>query len=176
VILEEALSRIHLLRESWDKTLSTVEESPRRIVTLEASYKYKKVGDLSLKQDDLFRRAFRCVENELYRAAHVMGWAGFVDFLHEKFAEYTFVKLRNAMPNWNIAVVEDLRERSDFQLIDASRKINYLRKNEQKALHGLLNKRNECGHPEDYYPGMNETLGFLSELLNRIKTFQARPL
>ncbi|MBC8279961.1 MAG: hypothetical protein H8E48_04165 [Chloroflexi bacterium] len=174
MIPEDLVGRIKLLRQSWDTTLSSVEQSPRRIISLEESY--KKIGELSLKQDDLFRQAFRCVENQLYRAAHVMGWAAFIDFFHNKLAEDSLLKMRSAMPNWKISVAEDLREYADFQVIEASRKMNYLKKNEQKALHGLLNKRNECGHPEDYYPGLNETLGFLSELLSRIKALKDRPL
>ena len=45
-----------------------------------------------------------------------------------------------------------------------------------KALHGLLNKRNECVHPSDYYPDVNETLGFISELFTRAETLQKRSI
>ena len=100
-----------------------------------------------------------------------MAWAAFIDFLHNKLAEDNFQKLAFAMTSWRLNVVEDLREQSDFQVIEAAKKINFLRRSEQKALHGLLNKRNECAHPEDYYPKLNDTLGFVTEILTRIEGF-----
>ena len=170
----EWLGRIGELRLSWNETLGRLEQSGTRVITLEESY--KKLGVLSLKQDDLLRQAFRCTENELYRAAHLMAWAAFIDFLHNKLAEDNFQKLAFAMTSWRLNVVEDLREQSDFQVIEAAKKINFLRRSEQKALHGLLNKRNECAHPEDYYPKLNDTLGFVTEILTRIEGFMDRKL
>jgi hypothetical protein len=41
-----------------------------------------------------------------------------------------------------------------------------------KALHGLLNRRNECAHPSDYFPNFNETLGYLAELFQRVAFLQ----
>ncbi len=56
------------------------------------------------------RQALRCVENELYRAAHVMVWAGFMDFLEERLASDGLKKLRTARANWSIKSMEELRE------------------------------------------------------------------
>ncbi len=61
-------------------------------------------------------------------------------------------------------------------MIEAARDVGLCRKNEVKALLGLLNKRNECAHPSDFYPGLNHTLGFVSELLQRIERLQPRTL
>jgi hypothetical protein len=47
-------------------------------------------------------------------------------------------------------------------------------KTQKKALHGLLNKRNECAHPSDFYPELNETLGYISELFQRIMQMQPK--
>ena len=174
MVPQDLLRRITQLRVSWHDTLSTLEQSPVRVISLEESH--KKLGELTLKQDDLLRQSFRCIENQLYRAAHVMAWAAFIDFLHNKLGEDGFQKLSTVMPNWRLNVVEDLREQSDYQVIDAARKLSLLRKSEHKALHGLLNKRNECAHPEDYYPGLNEALGFESELLSRIEAIKDRKL
>jgi hypothetical protein len=41
-----------------------------------------------------------------------------------------------------------------------------------KALHGLLNRRNECAHPSEYFPDLNQTLGYVSELFSRIEWLQ----
>ncbi|ACV80651.1 hypothetical protein [Nakamurella multipartita] len=38
-----------------------------------------------------------------------------------------------------------------------------------KALQGLLAKRNECAHPGNYEPSINDTLGYLDEMMKRIE-------
>ena len=172
--ISEILDRVSTLRRITRAALSKVETSSARIMTVEDSY--TRLSLISIKQDDLFRQALRCVENELYRAAHVMAWAAFIDYLQERLSEDSFVKLRKARPKWKLTSVEDLREQSDFQLIEAASEIGFLKKAEKKAMFGLLNRRNECAHPEDFYPGINESLGYLSELIKRIDSFKARTL
>lgn len=172
--LGEVLERIAIFRKVTKSALARVEASPARIITVEESY--NRIAGLSIKQDDLFHEALRCVENGLFRAALVMAWAAFMDFLHQKLAEDGLVDLRKARPNWKLTVPEDLREQSDFHVIEAAKDMGFLRKTEQKALQGLLNRRNECAHPEDFYPGLNESLGYLSELIGRIETLKARKL
>lgn len=169
------LERLHRFEKDAHVILSKLETSKSRIVNLEATY--KRLLCLSLNQDELFRQSLRCIENELFRAAHVMAWAGFVDFLDEKLASDGFVKLKSSRPNWTFSVIEDLREIStEFARIDAAKVIGLSSKTEMKALHGLLNKRNECAHPSSYYPDLNETLGYISELLKRIEDLQKRVL
>lgn len=170
----EVLERVAIFRIVSRTILATVETSPSRLITVEESY--SRIAGLSIKQDGLFRQAVKCVENQLFRAAHVMAWAAFIDFFHEKLAEDGFAKLKAARPNWKLTIVEDLREQSDFHVIEAARDIGFLRKAEQKAIQGLLNRRNECAHPEDFYPGLNESLGYLSELIGRIEKLKARKL
>lgn len=141
------------------------------------SESYEKLTKLSLKQDELFRQALRCVEHELYRAAHVLSWAGFMDYLEEKLASDGLVKLRAAYSSWSVTSIEELRENVvEFQVIEAARKLGLCTKTEMKALHGMLNKRNECAHPSDFYPDMNGSLGYISELLSRIKTLREKAL
>lgn len=172
--INEILERIAIFQRVSKATLARVETSPARLITVEQSY--SRIAGLSIKQDDLFRQALRCIENGLFRAAHVMAWAAFIDFFHNKLAEDGFRKLKAARPNWKITIPEDLREQSDFHLIEGAKDIGFLTKTEQKALQGLLNRRNECAHPEDFYPGLNESLGYLSEVIKRIDTFKMRKL
>jgi hypothetical protein len=172
-VLEGILARVRLFQREAHVVLSVHETAPSRVVILEETYRY--LGGLSLSQDELIRQALRCVENQLYRAAHVMVWAGFMDFLEEKLASDGLKKLRAARPKWTIKSMEDLREYvSEHQLIEAARDIDLCRKNEMKALLGLLNKRNECAHPSDFYPGLNDSLGYISEILQRIETLRPR--
>ena len=153
--------------------LATHESATSRIITLEDSYKQLKT--LSVKQDDLFRQALRCVEHSLFRAAHVLAWAGLMDFFEEKIAKDQFKQLSQLKPNWKLKSIEDLRDiGSDFQVVEAVRELGLCSKTEEKGLKGLLNKRNECAHPTDYSPGLNDTLGYISETLQRLGKFQER--
>ena len=43
-----------------------------------------------------------------------------------------------------------------------------------RALQGLLAKRNECAHPEDYEPSINDTLGYLDEMMKRIAALASK--
>lgn len=164
------------LRAFWSEAseiLGAVESSTTRKITLDESY--KNLLALSLKQDDLFRQALRCVEVGVFRAAHVMAWAGFVDCLQSLLASDSFVKLNAAYPLWAITSLDQLREgQTEFSIIDALHKIGAIGKSEKKAFHGMLSKRNECAHPADYYPTFNETLGYITELFSRLSALEKR--
>jgi hypothetical protein len=149
--------------------LSTHETSKSRVISLEQTRKLLQV--LSLQQDELFGQALLCVEKGIYRALYVMAWAAFIDFLEQKLASDNLQKVMQARPAWSQhKTIEELRENiPEYQLIEAARDVRLLSKQEMKAIHGLLAKRNECAHPSKYEPGLNESLGFVSELLNRIE-------
>ena len=167
------LARVAAFTREAHVTLAIQETSKSRIVLLEQSYSMLK--GLSLKQDELFRQSLRCAENALFRASHVMAWSAFMDFFQERLATKKFAKLKKARPVWKLGSVEDLRELySEFAIIEASRDAGLCSKTEMKALHGLLSKRNECAHPSSFYPGLNETLGYISELFQRVETLKAR--
>lgn len=138
---------------------------------------YSQLSGLNLRQDEMLRQALRCVENGLFRAAHVMAWAGFMDFLEEKLESDGLKELRRVRPHWNVKSMAELRERvAEYQLIEAARDVGLCTKNEAKALIGLLNRRNECAHPSSYYPQLNESLGYISELLQRVRTLLTKPV
>ena len=164
----DIFSRIDSFQKEAHRLLGKYEASHSRVIQL--SKTYTDLKGLSIQQDDLFKQALRCVENGLYRAAHVMAWASFMDFLEEKIARKGFSSLHAAYPKWSVyKTVEDLRENvAEYQLVDAAKKLKLCSKTQKNALHGLLNKRNECAHPSDFYPGLNETLGYISELIQRI--------
>jgi len=174
-ILAELVAKARAFEKEAHDILAIHEAAPSRVILLEGTY--RQLSGLSIRQDDLFRQALRCIESELFKAAHVMAWAGFVDFLEEKLASDGLKKVRQVRPNWSIKTVEELRESvPEYQLIEVSRDVRLCTKTQTKALLGLLNKRNECAHPSDYYPGLNETLGYLSELLKRISALQTKQL
>lgn len=172
-ILQNVLARVHAFEKEAHRMLARHEATVSRVITLEDTY--STLSGLSLNQDKLFREALRCVENQLFRAAHVMAWAGFMDYLENKMMNEYLVELKAAYPKWNISIIEDLREQvPEHQQIMACRTVKLLSKTEEKAFLGLLNTRNECAHPSSYSPDLNESLGFISQLLNRIKTLQKK--
>jgi hypothetical protein len=173
--LQKLVSHVWQFEAEAHKLLASHESSRSRVVVL--SETYKQLGRLNIIQDDLMRQALRCVEHELFRAAHVMAWAAFIDHYEEKLAADGLDTVGKVRAKWPIDSLEDLRESvSEFQLIAVGRDVGLLTKNDVKALHGMLNKRNECAHPSEYYPGLNDTLGFISELFQRIAKLDGRDL
>jgi hypothetical protein len=165
------LARVQKFEASAHQLLVPFEgANGSRIIKLEESY--GKLDILNLKQDDLFRQALRCTEQGLYRAAHVMCWAACMDFIQEKLQERGMAAIYTAYPNWQR--VKDVAELAEYvpeaQLVDALQKLGLATKGQTKALQGLLHRRNECAHPTTYYPAANETLGYISETLQRIQS------
>ncbi len=165
--VSEVVRKVVLLEVETKRLLAGHEASPARAITLEQSY--RRLGTLSLAQDELFRESLRAIETGLFRASHVLAWAGFVDFLHSHVVAGGLPALKAARPNWTVRLAEDLREYADHQVIEAGKDLGLYNKTVMKALHGLLNKRNEAAHPSDYFPDLNETLGYVSEVFHRIE-------
>lgn len=155
------------------KMLAKRETSTHRVMTVTESY--NKLSKLNSKQDRLFREALRCAEHGLYRSAHVTSFAALMDFIHDWIANDS-ARLAAIQANyvaWNIRQAADFREQKDFQIFEAMKKVGFINNSMMKALQGLLNKRNESAHPDTYEPGINDTLGYLDEMLKRIATIQA---
>lgn len=165
--LPDVVRRIVALEVDAQRILAVHESAPARTISLEDSY--RGLGKLSLRQDELFREALRAIEVGLFRASHVLAWAGFIDFLHDRIFSTGTGALQAARPNWSVKSAEDLRDYTDYQVIEAAKELRLCNKTVMKALQGLLNKRNEAAHPSDYFPNMNETLGYISELFHRIE-------
>jgi hypothetical protein len=152
-------------------------EAPKpRVISLHDTR--KRLACLSLAQDELFRQALLCVEHGAYRAAHVMSWAAFSDYLQQKLASDGLISVRAKRPAWSkYKNIEELRDEvPEYQMIEAARDVGLLSKSQMKTLHGLLSKRNECAHPSEYDPGLNESLGYVAELLNRIDQLRGKTL
>lgn len=150
--------------------LATHEASTDRILTLEGSY--TALQDLSLDQEEIFRESLRALDAKLFQAAHVLAWAAFMDFLHNFLIPAHLTALKTARPKWPLRAPEDLRDWSEYGVIEAGKDAGAYSKTTMKALHGLLNRRNECAHPSEYFPDLNETLGYIGELFKRIKQLQ----
>lgn len=173
-LLREYATRAAAFEKDAHEILGRHEQAKSRVVILEETY--AKLDELSVDQDELMRQALRCVEQGLYRAAHVMAWAAFIDFYERILASDNLNALRNARPAWSrTSTVEELREyQSEHSLIDLAQPLGIASKNEMKALQGLLNKRNQCAHPSSFKPGLNDALGYISELLHYFRLLQGR--
>lgn len=165
--MADALRWVADLESEAREILASHEASTDRIVTLEGSY--DALGRLSIDQDQLFRESLKALEVKLFQAAHVLAWAGFIDFLHQYLAAPgRLAALQAARPAWKIETPEDLRDWGEFAVIEAGKVAGLYNKTTMKALHGCLNRRNECAHPSEYFPDLNTTLGFVGELFHRI--------
>lgn len=172
--LGELRRRVTNFERAAHTLLATQEAAPSRIVTL--SETRKQITILNLKQTELLDESIRAMEASLFRAAIVMGWAAFMDFLQEKLASDNLAAVHVSRTKWaNWRTLDDLRENvPEAQMLDVARDVKLLTKPETKGLHGLLSKRNECAHPSGYSPGLNEALGYVAELLNRIPSINMK--
>lgn len=147
--------------------LSNREDSSVRRFSLNVSY--DKLKSLNIKEDELFRQALRCVESEVFRAAHIMAWCGFFNCIIRLLESDNFVTLKATRPKWVFSTVEELTENfSEHQIIEILYPSKLVGKADQKSLIGLLSRRNECAHPTQYFPDMNQTLGYISEIFDRL--------
>ena len=158
------------------RVFAKYEGSKSRIISLHDSR--HKLATLSIDQDKLFAQALKCTEESFFRAAHVLAWAAFMDFIQEKLASDALVKLHVARPGFaRYGSLDDLRENvTDYEFIKISRDLALLTKSKMKTLHGLLSQRNECAHPGSAEPTMNETLGYISKLFGYISDIQPKIL
>lgn len=171
--LQDVLSKVHAFEGEAHLILARHEATVSRVITIEDTY--SKLTGLNLQQDELFREAIKCIQNRLFKAVHVMAWAAFVDYLENQIMSKYSAQVKDARPKWSITSIENLREKAtEYELIQVCREIQLFGKTEAKALWGLLNKRNECAHPSNYFPTLNETLGFISELFTRILMLQRK--
>lgn len=154
------------------KLLARRETSTHRVMTVTESY--NRLTKLNIKQENLLREALQCAENGLYRSAHVTSFAALIDFVHEWIASDAtrLAVIQANYPSWNIKHAADFREQKDHTLFEVLKKQGLITNATMKALQGLLAKRNECAHPEDYEPGINDTLGYLDEMMKRISALE----
>ncbi len=97
-----------------------------------------------------------------------------MDFILETLAD-DFIALQTIRPNWRGGDIAEMAEYvPERQFVEVLRDRGLATKNEVAALVGLLQRRNECAHPSGYLPGINETLGYLAEILQRIRLLKRK--
>jgi hypothetical protein len=149
------------------KLLSKFDAPVARIYTL--SETRKKLTALSLTQHSLFDQSIRCAEFGFSRPSIVMGWAAFVSYYEMKLSS-NIKRIHSERPKWaKFTSIDEIAENIvEYQLIELGRDLGLFQKGEMKSILGLLSKRNECAHPSSREPSINEAIGYISELLDRI--------
>lgn len=105
-MLQRVLKRVNAFLSEAHEILGVHEAAPSRIVLLNNTY--EKLGRFSFAQDELLRQSLRCVENELYRASHVLAWTALIDLIDNVLASDEFKKLNSVRDKWKIESVDDL--------------------------------------------------------------------
>ena len=172
-MFQDLLRRVEAFRREAHEILSIDETAKSRVVIL--SYTFSNLAKLNVKQDELLRDALLCVQNDLFRPAHILAWNALIDFVENIFASDNFSKLNSVRSRWNISSLDDLRDNyPEYQIIEACKDLNLATKGEKKILHGLLSKRNLCAHPSNYNPDFNQTLGYIADILSSIRILQGK--
>ena len=174
MMLQRVLHRVNSFLDEAHRILAIHEAAPSRTVLLNVTY--SRLQKLSLQQDELLRQALRCVENKLFRAAHILAWTALIDLIESILASDGFTKLNSVRMNWRISSLDQLREEyPEFQIIEACKDLKLANKSEMRILHGFLSKRNLCAHPGDFYPDYNQTLGYMADILGMMQNIQSKP-
>lgn len=119
-LIGEIARRVGAFDLEAQRILSRHEDADARVLTLESTY--GTLEGLSLTQDEVFREALRAVEQSLFRAAHVLAFAAFVDWLHVWLWAGHRTAMQAQYPKWNLHDSQDFREHADYQVIEAERR------------------------------------------------------
>lgn len=142
--------------------------SKSRVIVLEDLLRQLAASSLPTDVQGYFKEALMCLEHDARRAAIILSWAGFFYTLCEKLYNQHEAALRMSYPKWEFTNFEELKEgQKEFQLIEAMKKVRLISKPEAQQFQGLLGQRNQCAHPTRFQPGLNEAIGFVSQVLDK---------
>lgn len=167
--VEDYLRRVRDFEQQSHSLLAVTDTSPSRIMTIRSQR--QKLGSMSISQDKLMTEAIIACERGLYRSAIVMAWAAFFDAVVEKLYSDGFTKLHALRVKWSAYTSpEELQEaHTEHAIVEAARDLKLLGKAESKVAFGQLSRRNQCAHPTGYDPGLNDALGFVTDMLSNIE-------
>jgi hypothetical protein len=104
-----------------------------------------------------------------------MAFAAFMDFLFEKLSADGLKAVRGERPGWRGKDIYEMAEYvPDSQFIDVTGLVGLATKNDARQMRSLLDRRNACAHPTEYYPNLNMTLGYIAEVLHVIDKLERR--
>lgn len=168
-------------REGWELTsdgrdtvsrfLEKVGES--RAPRLAASLR-DHMACISEEQTKAFvEEAVRCFEYRLHRAAVVFSWLGGVAVLQDHVVNHrlddfnTEAKRRDS--NWQTASDrDDLAEMKEWRFLQILRAISVIGKSTKHELENCLQRRNGCGHPNNFRVGEKVAAAHLETLIDNV--------
>ena len=155
--ISELFEGILRFNEATDDILSKYELSPKRAIVIEQTY--RKLNALNSKQEELIRESLKSIEVKLFRASVVLAWSAFIDYLED-------LLLRKVHTSMTKEKLQDTF--NDSNIIDQLKSKDFLTTIQERSIRALLYKRNECAHPNSYNPDINQTLGYVSEIITRL--------
>lgn len=157
--ISDTFEGIRKFNEAVDVILSKYEASPKRAIVIEKTY--RKLNALNSKQEGLIRESLKCIEVYLFRASIILAWAAFIDFLEDLLLK----KVHRSMTK------EKFQDTfGDSNVIDQLKSNGLVTTIQERSMRALLYKRNECAHPSSYTPDINQTLGYVAEIIERLRT------
>lgn len=146
--------------------LAKHETSPSRIVLLEDLVKL--LSGTPVDVQDYFKESVTCLEQELFRAAIVMSWAGHFHVYSEVLFTNHETDIKSLRPKWKFSDVNELKENyPEAQIIDVAKEVKFTSKAKLRILQGQLSTRNQCAHPTLYKPSLNSAIGYVDEMIRQ---------
>jgi hypothetical protein len=151
-----------------------VAKRPERVP--EVSELRRRIKALGVKDLDYFDEGLDCVQYaQAPRAAIVMAWTGFIDLLQLKFDRDKYTDL-NAILKLEfhgvykrvgqIKTREDLVDYfDDALLLQAAKKIGWLKRHAFTQLDAMRDERNNCAHVQEYAVTPRTALGFYDKVI-----------
>lgn len=129
-----------------------------------------KTGELPDGSREYFMESINCLHHQLFRAAVVAVWSGFIHVFTET------LKKSGRIPDDGEGnqgpTISSLEKMTDFALLEKAEKVGFIKKREMRELQGYLAVRNRCAHfSETTPPGLNQALGVAEALLTRVITY-----
>ncbi len=114
--------------------------------------------------------AIKCYESGLFRSAVVMSWLAAVAVLHEltissHLSDVNFALKQRSSKVKKIQTIKDLERMREAEFLDLLVSASVIGKNVKTDLKACLDRRNGCGHPNEYKIGENIVTSHIETLL-----------
>jgi hypothetical protein len=163
---EEWMARAARARRAAHRILAQHESAASRVVLLEQLA--KSLSGTPIDVQDYFSEAITGLEQQLYRSAMVLAWAGHFHVLSEACYQAREVEIRSARPKWHFSDLAELKESvTEAHFLVVAKDVRFITRAKLRMLDGQLSQRNQCAHPTLYRPSMNEAIGYVDEMIRQ---------
>jgi hypothetical protein len=168
--LEDWVARVSRARRAAHSALAKHESAASRIILLEDLSKH--LSGTPVDVQDYFSEAIACLENELYRSAIVLAWAGHFHVLSETCFRKHEADIRAARPKWAFKDLHELKESvTEASFLLVAKDVKFITRPQHRILDGQLSQRNQCAHPTLYRPSMNAAIGYVDEMIRQTLSY-----